>query len=159
MASERSIRCLSCFATRSASATPRSAAASGQTAAGADVPRPTTARNSTHVSPAVRRSLLSAAANSSATSRRFSWAQRHMRIHKSGVVKTQRGRLVMPGKKLGQYHQFANGCPHEAVEEKRRRRQELLAPFSKRVEKDSQKRIPVFSVNTRALGYRTRESS
>jgi hypothetical protein len=81
-----------------------------------------------------------------------------MRIHKSGVVKTQRGRLVMPGKKLGQYHQFANGFPHEAVEEKRRRRQELLAPFSKRVEQQSQERFPVFSVNMRAVRIRTRES-
>src|ERR1019366_8170178 len=145
MASERSIRCLSCFATRSASATPRSAAASGQTAAGADVPRPTTARNSTHVSAAVRRSLTKRCC-------KLVSDQSPILLGPQAYEDSQEWRRQDAARETRharqetrcQFGQFANRCPHEAVEEKRRRRQELLAPFSKRVEKDSQKRIPVF---------------
>jgi hypothetical protein len=52
----------------------------------------------------------------------------------------------MPDKKLGQHHIFANGCPHEAIEQfEKRRRQGLIASTGKHAEQQSQERIPVIT--------------
>jgi len=74
MIPQRSVRCLSWFATRSAAAAQRPSATCCQNAAASDALRPAAASNSAHVSPAVRRSSPSAAANSSATNSRSSSA-------------------------------------------------------------------------------------